>query len=182
MGERGGLNLYGFVNNSSINAIDPNGKILLDPVLIPMLVEALKQTYDCYQKMQTAKQVAEAWFNAAERIYTCCPKNGTGKVLLRAYPGCETGDKNSTYGVLHCVLGVSARKQGVGTVCINAANVLWEYKEFRTIFEWLPPEINKSGGKGFEGWLRDTKDDIESVNRGYFTDRKEDCIPASCHR
>ena len=45
-------------------------------------------------------------------------------------------------------------------------------------FEWRPEWM---GGKGFEGWFIDTKNDMDDINRGYFSNLL-DCIPSSCNR
>jgi len=180
IGEEGGKCLYAMVNNQPINLVDTDGQAALIPIIV---IEAMKQFIDCYLKMVDATKDARVWFAKAELVYdppsikaACCVD---GKLVqLHEYPGCITGEKGSTHGVLHCAAGAYARRYGVGSACLTAANVLWEAREFfdPKYWEWRPEWAD---GKGFEGWFIDTKNDIDDINRGYFSNPLE-CIPPSC--
>jgi len=137
----------------------------------------MEQLKDCYGKMVNANDEARKLWDVANQAYSCCAK---GKpVPLSSFPGAVTGEPASTYGVLHCLTGYRAKKNGVGRGCLDAANFLWETWEFINprYWEWLPRN------KGPRGWLKDTISDMESVVNGYTSAQSPaDCIPSQCHR
>ena len=176
-------NVYAFVYNSPVMAVDPDGRLVIglpgQPIVIPdAVLRAMKKAEECAEQMWNAKNQAFQLWEIANRNYTCCV-NGK-EVPLSSFPGCVTGDQTSQYGVLHCLAGYRARKNGAGWDCVNAFNVIFEYLEAidPRHWEWLPWK------SGWEGWLRDTESDMSSLLSAYLDiSSPQECIPSQCkHR
>jgi RHS repeat-associated protein len=183
--ENGGINLYGFVLNGPIATIDPDGRDMFPRIpTIPSFpwpypfprprfprsfeFPGIQISLPCYSAVKKADSEARAEFDEIKDSYTCMV-NGTKKELAD-FPGAVENTKSS-YGVLHCLLGHYANKNGAGTACLVAANYVFEMFMER---EWS----RKPPGE----WYRDTSDDMAEVFTGAKLDAPEDCIPCECKK
>ena len=183
--ESAGMNLYSFTANSPLTFVDPLGNSIWSD-----FQDALNTFEDCYNGMKSANDSARKWWDDIQDDYTCCVDGE--EVSMSDFPGAVNGDADSTYGVLHCALGVAAKENGVTDACLDIANALWEaYEAINPAYwEWFPQRPSwwpswmpwKDGSKGLEGWLKDTLSDMNAVKDGYGKGSKEECIPDECKK
>lgn len=183
-GEENEKNLYRVVCNTPLRFIDPYGDSLWDS-LWNSIADMGKSVKDCYDKMRRAKDMADSWWDMDKGKYTCCVD---GKdVDMEQFPGVTTGKPGSTYGVLHCALGVAAKYYGVDDTCLAISNGAWETYEMLNprYWEWKPTWWPwPDNGKGLQGWVDDTISDMEEVFEGYYSDKSKmkDCVPGQCRK
>ena len=171
----------------------PGPPISLPPLPLPPGVQPpdglsrvlafMSSAMQCKQAMEEANKLAEAWVRNNAGKYKCCV-NGKN-YRLTDFPGpvidppCLLGGAamKCTWGVPHCVAGYYARTESAGPICLAAANLAHELKEFLTLGEWLP------WYKGLDGWLMDTVSDIAETYVGHgYAETPEDCVPAECQK
>jgi hypothetical protein len=181
--EEGGVNLYQYVLNAPVNAVDIRGLAGVQggaslsrfpwpndwprwpgPRMPWPRGHRERFPSSCYGKMQYAKQKAKDWADKNKDAYDC----GNGMGILD-YPG-----GGSSWEVPHCIAGYFASKVGAGLGCqmaVNVAHELWEVL--------FTPEVSD---KGVGDWLADTLNDMTSFFTGAQLESLEDCIPCQCKK
>ncbi|OQX05904.1 MAG: hypothetical protein BWK80_51490, partial [Desulfobacteraceae bacterium IS3] len=183
IGINGGINLYVFVLNNPVKAIDPLGRSTLDE-LIRAMIESGCSVFDCVSKMVESNRKAREWFDSVNGIYICCIDGKKKEIPLHELYGGLAGYPDVSYGVLHCALGVEARRQGVSPRCLDVFNYLWEYAEAIPVMgtlltgKLLPEWLEK-----YPYWGVDVMHDMYSVLMGYHSkNNKQNCIPSKCKK
>ncbi|MDD2230784.1 MAG: RHS repeat-associated core domain-containing protein [Candidatus Cloacimonetes bacterium] len=182
IGEQGGLNQHGFVDNDAINWFDSLGDKKSKgrkPTWLAFLKAAkeIHNNYETYKNLTS--QAKDTFKNKINPCYDCCWK---GKPNYKVSDWDEPDNQNVGWQVLHRQMGCELKRAGASQEAMALLNVLYETKT--SIYEMLAKlKLNPKGG--IDDWINDTARDMAAVMEGW-NNGGGDCttkfIPSECKK